>query len=61
MTSVNIDVIDTIYQLADQALKHALIGNDSEARYNLALISRGLEFVDVKEVKAWSSNYPGFG
>ena len=54
MTSVNIDVIDTIYQLADQALKHALIGNDSEARYNLALIARGLEFVDVKEVENWT-------
>lgn len=51
MTSVNIDVIDKIYQLANKALEEALNGNNSEARYNLALISRGLEFVDVKEVE----------
>ena len=52
MTSINIDVIDKICQLANKALDEALNGNNSEARYNLALISRGLEFVDVKEVKA---------
>ena len=51
MTSLNIDVIDTICQLANKALDQALNGDNSEAFYNLALIKRGLEFVDMKEVE----------